>query len=189
MIRGKKKTGSAGQEISAAKAVENNKPGSFVPDYFHERIPLTGQSMTLSLEKTLKELNTDYVDFFMIHEPQETIVNLDELALTAERLKTQGKIRAWGLAFMKSQEYLHTDYLNAFDILQFNNSPGLTTYNQTLKDRGNEANIFFSPMRGEMMNLTPSEKLKRLLVDFSNSVVLCSMFNERHIKANADLVM
>lgn len=160
---------------------------SQIADNFHYRIALNGKEMRKSLEQSLKELSTDYLDYFFIHEPLTTIEHIDELMLTAEVLKKEGKIRAWGLAFMRHQQHLHQAYLKHFDILQFDNSPGAYSYNEIVESRGKESNIIFSPLRGGSNDLKPAEKLLTLAKDFSNSVILCSMFNEQHMRSNAAL--
>ncbi len=53
--------------------------------------------LDFALEQSLKRLNTDYIDLWQAHNiklPQMT----DELRTALERLKLQGKIRAWGIA-------------------------------------------------------------------------------------------
>ena len=144
--------------------------------------------MLKSLEQSLKALNTDYLDYFFVHEPPDTLLNFNELAATALKLKEQGKIRAWGIAYMRHQEHLHIGYINHFDILQFNNSPGSAGYKRAVTNRSTEPNIFFSPIRGGSDAMSPTEKLTKLFNDFPQSVVLCSTFNEKHLKQNAGLV-
>lgn len=159
-----------------------------VADRFHDRIPLRASQMRQSLEKSLRALNTDYLDYFFIHEPPGELIYFDELALAADQLKRDGKIRAWGLAYFRSQEHLHKDYLSNFDLLQFDNSPGSSGYNHVVAERSHQSNIFFSPLNGGTKTMTPSEKLNKLFADFPNSVVLCSMFNQQHLKNNVDLI-
>lgn len=155
-----------------------------VADRFLDRIlPLRGKDMKKSLEKSLRELDTDYLDYFFIHEPFHSITYINELKEIANRLKEEGKIKAFGIAYMQSQEYLHQDYLNSFDILQFDKPAELEDYNKLVSLRGNEKNIIFSPMKGGG-NATPNNKLNMLLNDFNNSIVLCSMFNLAHVKEN-----
>lgn len=163
----------------------NTKPKIPIADFFHNRLLLNGKSMRISLETSLKSIKTDYLDIFLIHEPVDTLLYFDELAETAERLKDEGKIKAWGLAYVKSQEHFHEHYLDKFDLLQFNNSPGNNEYAKSVKTRGGKSNVFFSPLRGGTTHLTTEQKLSTLFGDFPKSVVLCSMFNEKHIKANA----
>lgn len=156
-----------------------------IADRFIVRIPMRGDAMRSSLEKSLNALSTDYLDYFFVHEPETTIENIDELVLTAERLKTEGKIRAWGIAYMSSQKDLHKNYLSHFDVLQFDNSPGAPGYEALVAERGLQPNIMFRTIRGGTNQLTPGEKLKKLYSDFPRSVLLCSMFNENHIIENA----
>lgn len=156
-----------------------------VADRFMDRIPLRGSTMRNSLERSLRALATDYLDYFLIHEPLTTIEHIDELASTAERLKAEGKIRAWGLAYMTSQKHLHKNYLEKFDILQFDNSPGAPDYDTLVAERGSKPNIMFRTILGGTNDLKPEEKLKKLYREFPKSVLLCSMYNEKHILENA----
>ncbi len=158
-----------------------------IADKFHYRITINEQEMRKSLEQSLRALRTDYIDYFFVHEPLLTITNFDELEAAATNLKKEGKIRAWGLAYMRSQEQLHSAYINRFDILQYNLSPGASDYADFVKVHKNKPSIIFSPLNGTMGVKSPSEKLSKLAGDFLNSVILCSMFNENHIKSNAAL--
>ncbi len=153
-------------------------------DRFHDRIPLRGIEMRKSLERSLRALNTDYLDYFFVHEPKEALTYFDELDEMASLLKKEGKIRAWGLAYMRSQEIMHQPYIHKFDLLQFDNSPGTDGYEEKVQERGGSPNIIFSPLRGGAAFLSPEEKLEKLFRDFPKSVILCSMFNERHLRAN-----
>ncbi len=170
------------------KPVQAVNTGAVVADRFHDRLPINGKTMRSSLEKSLKALGTDYLDYLFVHEPLETIADIDDLAATAQLLKKEGKIRAWGLAFMRSQQHLHQAYLDRFDVLQFDNSPGVQEYDSIVADRGKKANVIFSPLRGGSTLLKPAEKLNKLFDDFPQSVILCSMFNEQHLRANAALL-
>ncbi|MEO6187945.1 MAG: aldo/keto reductase [Ginsengibacter sp.] len=157
---------------------------SHFADHFHDRIELSEASMRKSLETSLREMKSDYVDYFFLHEPKSKLVNIEELSNTAAKLKEEGKIRAWGLASMKDQLKLHRDYLNSFDVLQFNNSPLDPDYNEICEERGKTSNIFFSPFRSFSGSISHGAKLQALFTDFPGSVVLCSMFNVEHLKEN-----
>jgi len=50
-----------------------------------------------SLETSLRALNADYVDLFLLHEPSPGEVPVDEIAAYLERERDAGRIRAWGL--------------------------------------------------------------------------------------------
>jgi len=52
-----------------------------------------------SLETSLRELGTDHVDLFLVHDPGPgDHVDLAELGETMEDLRRAGKIRAWGIS-------------------------------------------------------------------------------------------
>jgi aryl-alcohol dehydrogenase-like predicted oxidoreductase len=165
------------------------RSGSKVGDMFHKRISIQKKEMRISLEQSLRALNTDYLDYYFVHEPLESIANIEELTEAAQLLIKEGKIRAWGLAFMKTQEKLHEQYLNRFDVLQFDNSPGSPTYESMLEKRGVKPNVIFSPLRGAGKEIKPNQIFKKIFEDFPNSVVLCSMFSEEHIKENVKFVL
>lgn len=50
-----------------------------------------------SLEKSLKELNTDYIDYYLLHEATMSDANSDELINFLEDKKKEGKIIKYGL--------------------------------------------------------------------------------------------
>jgi aryl-alcohol dehydrogenase-like predicted oxidoreductase len=158
-----------------------------VADRFHDRIEINAFEMRASLEKSLKALQTDHLDYFFIHEPHASIIHVDEVLATAAQLKKEGKIKAFGLAYMRSQESLHIPYLDKFDILQFNNSPGIEGYGTLKQARANQPNLFFSPLKGGSRSMPAAEKLRTLHQDFPSSVILCSMFREEHIRSNCNL--
>ena len=50
-----------------------------------------------SVEKSLKELKTDYLDLLLLHRPSP-LMNPDEIALAIDELKQQGKILDFGVS-------------------------------------------------------------------------------------------
>ncbi|MCF0060503.1 aldo/keto reductase [Dyadobacter chenwenxiniae] len=162
--------------------------GKSASDLLFKRVEINSMEMYKSLEESLKALKTDYLDYFMVHEPLKSITNIDEISEMAMRLKASGKIRAFGLAYMQSQKHLHESYFDRFDILQFNSPPGVTAYRKLAEERWGEPNIIFSPVRGGTWDMSPAEKIEKLIRDFPESVILCSMFSESHLKENVKLV-
>ncbi|MGB5941989.1 MAG: aldo/keto reductase [Leeuwenhoekiella sp.] len=162
--------------------------GSALANVFLKRVqPLRSADMVNSLEKSLRKLNRDYLDYFFIHEPLHSLTYTDELLETAQKLKKQGKIKSYGLAYLQGQSNLHSNYLDHFDLLQFNNPLSESNYSDIKNRRGNRANIIFSPFTGGGTEMKPLEKLEKLLIDFPNSVILCSMFNVNHMSENVRL--
>ncbi|NEU10249.1 aldo/keto reductase [Flavihumibacter sp. R14] len=159
-----------------------------IADRFHNRIVLNTAQMLKNVDQSLRALNTDYLDYLFVHEPVTTIINFDELYESAEMLKARGKIRGFGIAFYRTHKYLHQSYLEKLDILQFDNSPGAEGYVQSVSERGKRSNIIFSPLKSGDNTLAPKAKLEKLFADFPESVILCSMFREEHIKQNTELL-
>ena len=50
------------------------------------------------LERSLRALNTDYLDLLLLHDPLPGRVRSDEVAAYLERARTAGLIRSWGVA-------------------------------------------------------------------------------------------
>jgi D-threo-aldose 1-dehydrogenase len=51
-----------------------------------------------SLERSLRRLNTDYIDYFLLHEPTADLVDRDRPMEFLQRQKERGLIRAFGIA-------------------------------------------------------------------------------------------
>jgi len=73
-----------------------------------------------SVENSLKNLHTDYLDVFLLHRPSP-LMQADEIALAVEKLKTSGKIRSFGVSnFTPSQtELLRQKTEIGFNQIQF----------------------------------------------------------------------
>ena len=67
---------------------------SVSPRFGFFRIP----DIRKSLEASLRELRTDYIDIFLLHECKLADVQYPELSDFLEEIKREGKIRAFGLA-------------------------------------------------------------------------------------------
>lgn len=57
-----------------------------------------------SLEESLTTLKTDFIDVFMLHQANETILNNEEIASVFTKLKEKGKIKATGVSTYTSVE-------------------------------------------------------------------------------------
>jgi len=72
----------------------------------------SGAHITKSIESSLKKLRTDYLDIFLL-DTLDPISNLEETALTLDKLKESGKIKNIGVAnFTVFQHQLLASYLN-----------------------------------------------------------------------------
>ncbi len=57
-----------------------------------------GSSVRMSLERSLRELKTDYVDLLLFHDPAPGQVRGDEVCASLEDARATGRIRSWGVA-------------------------------------------------------------------------------------------
>jgi len=56
-----------------------------------------------SLSASLKRLQSDYVDFLFLHEPDFALLNTDEILSWLEQEQIRGTIRAWGVAGVRAR--------------------------------------------------------------------------------------
>jgi aryl-alcohol dehydrogenase-like predicted oxidoreductase len=78
----------------------------------------------LSVERSLKRLETDYVDLWMLHNPRMDAIQTDDIFALLEDLKSEGKIRAYGASLGPAiagtehgDEALKTRKLDALQII------------------------------------------------------------------------
>jgi aryl-alcohol dehydrogenase-like predicted oxidoreductase len=187
-IRNKKRRASLlNNETSRPRS---SAPGISLGNIFLKRVHLECAAMKRSVETSLRELKTDYLDYLFLHEPMEPISDVESLISGAYQLKKDGKIRALGLAFRQEQVGWHIKYLSQFDLLQMDNCPLAANYGDLKAQRHALPTIFYSPFRSliaapRLISMSTREILSQMHEDFPQSVVLVSMFREDHIRENA----
>lgn len=70
-----------------ARPGHQERPQNFTPDFVRE-----------ACERSLTRLRTDHIDFYQLHNPRMTAIESDDLFATLEDLKSEGKIRSYGVA-------------------------------------------------------------------------------------------
>ena len=91
--------------------VSDNKPQHQIKSYNTSR-----QHIVSSVEQSLKNFNTDYLDVFLIHRPSP-LLNPEEVAEAINQLKQQGKILQFGVSNFLPQQ---ADVLNKCVEISFN---------------------------------------------------------------------
>ncbi len=92
------------------------KAGNIVPHYLKPEIKVphynsSGKHLLASLEKSLRNLQTDYVDVFLVNH-LDAISDLEETARTLEQIKSSGKAKNIGVVnFSVFQHQLLSSYL------------------------------------------------------------------------------
>jgi len=88
-----------------------NVPHEKRPDYRVKHYDTSREHITNSLENSLRNLRTDYIDVFLLNQ-LDPLSNLEETALTLEKLKDSGKIKNVGVVnFSVFQHQLLSSYL------------------------------------------------------------------------------
>ena len=88
-----------------------NIPHPARPDYRVKHYDTSREHITNSLENSLRNLRTDYIDVFLLNQ-LDPLSNLEETALTLEKLKDSGKIKNVGVVnFSVFQHQVLSSYL------------------------------------------------------------------------------
>jgi aryl-alcohol dehydrogenase-like predicted oxidoreductase len=99
------------------EAVITTKFGVGYPDKPNYR-DSSRQRVFESIEKSLKALNTDYIDIYLIHWPDRT-VPFEEAMGALDELMQQGKVRAVGLSNFKLDEIRTCMAARRVDVVQY----------------------------------------------------------------------
>ena len=158
------------------------------------------------LDHSLTALATDYIDIYLVHEPDAALLkNPEELCRLLEDSVRAGKIRRWGFAYQATQDYEWAGALGG-DVIQFEgNVETLPRCGAILNDA--RQRIVTRPFMGgfaekpalqtvlQDLQLTATvQELGASLADVSlclahelagqSGTVLCSMFSPQHIQKN-----
>jgi aryl-alcohol dehydrogenase-like predicted oxidoreductase len=158
------------------------------------------------LNQSLSELATDYIDIYLIHEPDAALLsNSDEIVTFLEKSVINGKIRRWGFAYGSIEDYAWASLVGG-DVIQFEGNIGtlpscgplLVDERQRLITRPFMGGLDGNPaLETFVQDLKLSPVLRELgvsLADISlclahhiagrSGSVLCSMFSSEHIRNN-----
>ena len=106
-----KKSGIKRESIVLFTKCGINIPHPARPDYRVKHYDTSREHITNSVENSLRNLRTDYIDVFLLNQ-LDPLSNLEETALTLEKLKDSGKIKNVGVVnFSVFQHQLLSSYL------------------------------------------------------------------------------
>ncbi|NML63640.1 aldo/keto reductase [Hymenobacter sp. RP-2-7] len=159
-----------------------------------------------SLNKSLKELKTNYIDVFLLHESNLDDVLRDDIKYVLEKAKEKGKIRSWGGTFYGRQDAQIAIEKRSLDVVQL--SFGLDNkYSLLTNQKDNRIQIIYSILNyakntnsaqssnilAHIINIFPQLKalknIKELLLfvafhSLPRGVILLSMSKPEHIDRN-----
>jgi len=149
------------------------------------------ESARESLETSLRELGTDYVDLFLLHEPSLADVRETDVLPFLERAREEGKIRAWGVSGWPDDvvEILESSSRLA-PLIQVPNDPVRRTLDRL--DSGGRSVVTFSPLSGQIGRLllhlaAPSSRERwseRLEFDLATDEAAASLLVRYCLEAN-----
>jgi aryl-alcohol dehydrogenase-like predicted oxidoreductase len=170
-------------------AVSNLLSGMF------KRVHIDGQTLTKSVHCSLRVLGTDYLDYVFLHEPEDRLSRIDDVLEAVTALKTGGQIRGFGISMSYAKARDHSEHLKLFDVLQFGVPTVPSEYEDLQASRSANRNLsLFAPFRGRSFEgqsaaSEPADRLRTVLKDFPNSVVICSASSKEHWQTNASAVV
>lgn len=91
-----------------------------------------------SVENSLKRLNTEYIDVLLLHRP-DTLVEADEVGEAFDKLKAEGKVRAFGVSNFSAMQM---EYLRANGIEIVANQMQFSLGHTALVDTGFNVNMY-----------------------------------------------
>jgi aryl-alcohol dehydrogenase-like predicted oxidoreductase len=153
-------------------------------------------SAQVSLDQSLAALKTDYLDILFLHDCAAEDLS-EELACFLDGQVAVGKIRAWGVASVfNAVASLYAEHADRL-IYQFPNS--LSAPNANRLPAGDSRFICHSPFAGSarvaaaLAGSVPGGDVHRAMLGYAVrapnvAVVLCSMLDEAHLRANLDAV-
>jgi aryl-alcohol dehydrogenase-like predicted oxidoreductase len=108
--------------LGVAKGLRKRARGMKMTRNVH--IPLTPELVTVSLERSLRALGTDYIDLFALHDPLPADTRRDDILAALEAAVTAGKVRALSCAggFEAAETALQEP--SPFRVAQFADPPG-----------------------------------------------------------------
>lgn len=105
--------------------VSENRPNNLIKHYEYSK-----DYIIWSAENSLKNLQTDYLDVFLLHRPSP-LMQADEIAEAVEKLKADGKILSFGVSnFTPSQ----TELLRQKTKISFNQVQFSATHHEAMLD-------------------------------------------------------
>lgn len=100
-------------EVLLGEALKNRRKEVVIAtkggsDFYHTpaRLNFTENHLIFAVEQSLKRLSTDYIDLYQLHNPPFSLIESGRVFEPLEKLKTQGKIRFYGISIHDPQEGL-----------------------------------------------------------------------------------
>jgi len=87
---------------------------------FSEKKDFNPGFLNRQLDKSLNDLETEYLDLLQLHNPEKQILQNLDLIQSFIKEKKEGKIRAFGLSLKKPSDFFYVKNLDLIDSIQVN---------------------------------------------------------------------
>ena len=160
--------GKAGEEFENGESVYN-----FTPEHFE-----------MSLERSLKRLQTDYIDVFLIHSDGNDVANLsDELIAKMQDFKNRGLVRAIGASTKTSEGGLRA--LETMDLVMATYAPDYRDEEPVLDYAAvNNKGTLLKKVLGSGHNTNIEDAFKFAFSHSGASAAIVGTINPEHLQEN-----
>lgn len=164
--------GKAGEEFENGESVYN-----FTPKHFEK-----------SLERSLKRLDTDYIDIFLIHSDGNDMENLsDDLIAAMQDFKSRGLVRAIGAS--TKTVYGGIRSLEAMDTAMVTYNPDYTDESAVLDYAlENKKNVLLKKALSSGHNTNIADAFKFCFDHKAVASAIVGTINPKHLRDNVDAV-
>jgi hypothetical protein len=145
--------------------------------------------MRVSVERSLRRLRTDYVDVLLLHEPSQ-LEGPDDILAMAQRLRSDGKLKAFGITSTWAGLSEHVAYRARCDLLQIEMPIDAGAWQELVRQRTGLPTVLYGAAKafkaGSTQNLGFAGRLHAISRDLPDAVILCTMLNPDHIRENVE---
>ena len=162
--------GKAGEDFKNGDSVYN-----FTPQHFED-----------SLQQSLKDLQTDYIDVFLVHSDGNDVTNLsDELIATMQGFKARGLVRAIGASTKTVEGGLRA--LEHMDVVMACYNPEYTDEKPVLDYAAdNNKGVLLKKVLSSGHNANINEAFQFAFAHSGTSAAIVGTINPAHLKQNVE---
>lgn len=135
------------------------------PDHYIKSYDSSAAHIKASVENSLKNFNTDYIDTLLIHRP-DVLMDVQEIAEAIATLKQEGKVNHFGLSnFTKDQVELLSQYVKIEQHQVEISTTNLDAYHNGILEQAQNKNIAiqsWSPLGNGLLD-KQTESTKRIM--------------------------
>lgn len=142
------------------------------------------QAILTSVERSLKRLQTDYVDIVLVHSngDDERIIKEEGVFEALSRLKQAGKIRAFGMSTKTISGGILT--LDQADIAMVTYNPSYTNEHTVIQHAHTHSKAIFIKKALGSGHLTATHSLPFVLAEPGVTSVIIGTINAKHLREN-----